>query len=550
MTTTLLFLLWFLTPQVPPRTISGRVVVAGDNVPVANEAVGLWPRGTVVRTGMDGRFVFTGVPAGQYTVIVIHDRIKAIVPVSLGERQGLEGVLVVVNPAPAITGTVFNPFGQRLASARVDAYRTVYRPAGAHLRLVKSIMTDDFGAFRLYRLPPGEHYVSANYSERAQRSGGSAYRWSPNVSNADDGFPTLYFGDGYNATQSQKIALGQADSSGVSIFFKDGPRYSVSGRMVGPEGDVCGRLAIVPDGGIVDSENDFATGACGRFIVKGLSPGLHVLFAVGRGFASDAIRIDIPDRDVTDLTVTMERTVTVRGRVTVEAASPSAPAAPAPGGRGRGTISPFPIPFSPFATAPPRRRVVLWRSSNEITQKIQADIDADGRFEIPEVGPGFFDVFIDPLSDGMFVRGIQQGVQDLMARPSELIKNVGEVNIQLSARSATAEGVALDAAGRPVPDAQVALVPTALRNREDRYYSVFADPGGNFRITGIAPGTYIVFAFEDLDVGAYFVTAYDDGVARRWLPRGRQILFNDGPAGEPLKLSIIPATETVGGVLR
>jgi hypothetical protein len=545
MTTTLWLLLWLLTPQAQLGTVSGRVVIAGDNVPVANEAVGLWPRGTVVHTGLDGRFAFTGVPAGQYRVIVIHDRIKASVAVSLGERQGVEGVLVVVNPAPAITGTVFDPFGLRLASARVDAYRMVYRPTGAHLRTVKSVMTDDFGAFRLYRLPPGEHYVSASYSERVQRSGGAAYRWSPNVSSADDGFPTLYFGDRYNATQSQKITLGQADSSGVSIFFKEGPRYSVSGRMVGPDGDVCGRVAIVPEGGVVDAEIDFAVGGCGRFIVKGLSPGLHVLFAVGKGFASDAIRINIPDRNVADLSVTMERTVTVRGRVAVEAAAAPSPGAAAPGGRGRGGGVNL---FAPTPT--PRRRVVLWRSSNEITQKIQADVDADGRFEIPEVGPGFFDVFVDPLSDGTFVKAIQQGAQDLMARPAELIKNVGDVNIQLSARSATAEGVALDSAARPVPDAQVVLVPTILRNRDDRYYSAYADPGGNFRISGIAPGTYFVFAFEDLDVGAYFVTAYDDGVARRWLPRGRQILFSDGQAGEPLKLSIIPATETVGGVLR
>jgi hypothetical protein len=101
-----------------------------------------------------------------------------------------------------------------------------------------------------------------------------------------------------------------------------------------------------------------------------------------------------------------------------------------------------------------------------------------------------------------------------------------------------------------VPDAQVVLIPTTLRHREDRYYAAHADPGGNFKITGIAPGSYIVFAFEDLDEGAYFAMTYDDGIGARWLPRGRRLNFNEGQAGEPLKLTIIPATETVGGVLR
>jgi hypothetical protein len=219
------------------------VVLAGDNVPLANEPVGLWPLGTVVRTGADGRFTFTGIPAGNYTLIVIHDPIKAAVSVRLPAGQGVEGVLVVVNPAPAITGTVFDPFGHRLASARVDAFRMAYRPTGPHVRLIKSAMSDDMGAFRLFRLPPGGYYVSASYSERDQKSGGESYRWSPNVSNADDGFPTLYFGGGYNATQSARIDLGQGDNPGTNVYYKEGPRYSVSGRMTGPEGGVCARIA-------------------------------------------------------------------------------------------------------------------------------------------------------------------------------------------------------------------------------------------------------------------------------------------------------------------
>jgi hypothetical protein len=199
--------------------------------------------------------------------------------------------------------------------------------------------------------------------------------------------------------------------------------------------------------------------------------------------------------------------------------------------------------------------VVLWRASNEITQKIEQVVDQDGRFEIPEVGPGLFDVFIEPLTNGLYVASIRQGIFDLLPRPTNLAKNIreqnaGDLDIQLSGRSATAEGVALDLMGKPAFDAHVVLVPTTLRNREDRYYSVYADPGGNFRITGIAPGSYFAFAFEDLDTGAYFAMTYDEGIGNRWLPRGRRLDLKDGPDGEPLKLLVIPATETVGGMLR
>src|SRR5689334_18203107 len=131
MTITLWILLLLLAPQAKPGTISGRVVLADESTPLVDEPIGIWPLGAVIRTGANGSFEFRGLSNGTtYTLIVIHDRIKAAVDV----RAPAEGVYVAVNAAPAITGTVFDPFGHRLASARVDAFRMAYRPIGAHLR--------------------------------------------------------------------------------------------------------------------------------------------------------------------------------------------------------------------------------------------------------------------------------------------------------------------------------------------------------------------------------------------------------------------------------
>jgi hypothetical protein len=51
---------------------------------------------------------------------------------------------------------------------------------------------------------------------------------------------------------------------------------------------------------------------------------------------------------------------------------------------------------------------------------------------------------------------------------------------------------------------KVALVPDGpLRRRGDLYKSTATDGSGSFRITGVAPGDYRLFAWEEVDDGAW-----------------------------------------------
>jgi hypothetical protein len=148
-------------------------------------------------------------------------------------------------------------------------------------------------------------------------------RLTPNLSKPDDGFPTLYFGDSYNAYQSQRISLGQIDNSGTNIYLRDGPRFSVSGTLVGesPSGFACGQIAVIPEGGLLDPERDFSANVCGGFRIAGLSPGSYYAVAVGVGFASDAVSFSIQNRNIERLSLPMSRTMTINGRVSSEGAT-------------------------------------------------------------------------------------------------------------------------------------------------------------------------------------------------------------------------------------
>jgi hypothetical protein len=123
---------------------------------------------------------------------------------------------------------------------------------------------------------------------------------------------------------------------------------------------------------------------------------------------------------------------------------------------------------------------------------------------------------------------------------------VSRLNIELAQGTAAAEGIVVDRVGRPVPGADVVLVPRVNRRRADRYKATIADAGGNFRVTGIPNMDYAVLAFEDIEPQAYFVFAYDNEAFNRYTVTAQTL--NAGASNNQLRLVAIPAEETAGGI--
>jgi hypothetical protein len=511
--------LWLLAPQSALSSVQGVVVRAGTSQTLAGESVGLWPTTRTAKTDAAGRFLFPNVSPGQYAITVVHDGVKTQIPLVLTAAQRFESVTVEVKPAPAISGTVFDPNGERVAGARVQALRTVYSFSGPRVQSILSVVTDDLGEFRLFRLRPGEYYVSATLNDREQRIVTSGLRLTPNLSKPDNRFPSIFFGGGYTPYQSQKLRLvPDSDTAGVQIFLKEGPQLRISGELVTVPPGLCARMAVVPEGGLVNTETDFVENVCGSFQIRGLSPGTYSILAVGQGMASNVVRVALSNGDAEGVKVTMVNTADINGRVA--------------GGT---------------APMPPVTRVTLSRSSRDVSQRIETPVAQDGTFLVRNVGPGEYDVFIEPLPEKSFIRAITYSARDALMTPIHVDAGVlGRLDIQLSSNSLTAEGIVVDRSSRPVPGAEVVLVPRGFRTRADRYLMATADGGGNFRVAGIPPENYVIFAFEDLEPQAYFAFANDSALLARYTARG-QILDAAG-VSQQLRLIAIPATDTAGGV--
>jgi hypothetical protein len=307
-----------------------------------------------------------------------------------------------------------------------------------------------------------------------------------------------------------------ADASGVQIFLKDGPRYSIDAVLI-PEG-TCARVAVAQEGGFLNTDADAAPRVCGSVRISGLSRGTYSILATNDQFASDIIRVSTVN-PVTAVKVPMVNTYNIIGRLSRD------------GAVGLTGIN-----------------VRLSRSSADVSQEIETSVAADGSFSFPSVGVGSYEVSVQPLPERLYVRTATYRAADALFAPITVDSSfAGRLDIQLSQSNVTAEGVVVDRAGRPAPGAEVVLVPRDVRSRRraDRYFAVRADGAGGFRITGIPSVDYVLLAFEEIEPQAYFAFAYDLGLFSRYTTNAPTLAL---ASANPLRLVAIPAEETAGGL--
>ena len=165
--------------------IRGRVVAADSGTPVRRAQVraqsGELRANRLVSTDAQGRFEFKDLPAGRWNLTASKAgymtlrfgqkrSFEAGSPIEISEGQLMERADFSLPRGAAITGRVFDEFGDPVANARVQVLR--YQMVQGQRRLNPAgggDQTDDTGAYRIYGLAPGDYYVSAHASRR-QRS--------------------------------------------------------------------------------------------------------------------------------------------------------------------------------------------------------------------------------------------------------------------------------------------------------------------------------------------------------------------------------------------
>jgi len=499
-----------------------------------------------IMTDDRGRFAFTAVDPGTYKVMFSGSGYakqdygqRTIgaggVPLTLSPGQSKADIVMRMVAVGAVSGRIRDAAGQPAAGVPVQLFRFTYDDTGKKtVQRVTTARTDDLGDYRMYYLSPGRYYMSAGNP--------------PGQNNQQNGFPTglegLMFGGGYSTQnrvpQSYTITYypgaasensaapidvqSGADLRGIDLVVSAQQSYRVRGRVTDSRTGQPPQSASISMTPQVRDVNDliFSGGAGnsnykpadGSFEFQNVGAGVYALNAsipnapqtraVDFNSMSPAERneyfqamqaqdlvlpkaslpINVINADVDGVVLALGLSSSVSGRVRVESTAPDAAASldfirlQLKGG----------TPVTPLDSGPQSRPV-----------------KEDGTFRVDNVWPGEYRVSIAGLPQGFYVKEARAGEADLLNQPLRVTgPNSNPLDILISPKVGTLDGVAVDAAGQPSPGAQVVLIPARNRERTELFRPVMADSTGHFDIPGVAPGEYILAAWEAIEPNAFF----------------------------------------------
>ena len=529
----LIFMIFLQSSEV---SLTGVVLRAESDEPVARATVelrgvdGADSRLRTVTTTNDGRFAFRGVPPGQYQLVVTR---LGYVRATYGERRpggpgtpisipDTAGIRMLLTPAAVISGRIFDRQGQPIGNATVQALRLSFLQGRQSLAEVQSTVTNDLGEYRLFSLTPGKYYVGANPGTRGVGSGAGtdslrifrAQRETTRTQSVprEDIDVPIYFPGTPDQMAAAPIELKPgAEARNIDIIAAPVRANHVRGVVTVAETgqrlieSVTIRLAS-------NSSTQFTYSQNPNFDLTGVTRGRYLLGA-SVGTMSGRVAIEVFDQDLNNVTIPVSNSLDIPGRIVVEGATAENP------GPDLKTL-----------------RVVLRSEPNDGTNVNTPTLAADGSFTLESVPLGTYRVSLSPPLQNSYMKSVRLGNSEgVHSGITVQGQPVGTLQILVSAKPGTLQGRVLDDRNQPLANAMTVLVPeTDLRSRTDLFKNVATTPSGEFKLQGLTPGNYKLFAWQEVENGAWLSSEF----MREFEERGVSVVVAEG-SSERIELRAI-----------
>lgn len=449
--------------------------------------------GSTTVTDSQGHFVLRDLDAGRYTLAAQRN---GYVNQTYGQKNaGEQGTTISLNPGQKLTdisfrlvqggvisGRVVDEDSEPLSRVQVQALQFRYVQGRRRLQPMGAAQSDDRGEYRIFGIRPGQVYVRATLRGFGMYVGpGEAVDSS--APSETTSYPPVFYPNVIEASQAATLTVRAGDELRADFSMSPQRSYSVSGRVAGTSGR--GTWLILTKRG--EAEFAFGPGTNTRvrddntFTFKQVLPGSYNIIAQqedDKSSASARIEVEVREGDVQGVVVALMPKVDVNGRVTFDGVSPSS-AKPT-----SVHISLSPEDLQDFM------RGAYAQAKDDGSFTLQAA--ADERYKITAVGG----------SPEMYLKSATAGREDVLEKG---FSPASSRNLDLVfATGAKVSGVISNADDKPDPGVTVVLVPEQrLNGLGDRFRTVTTDQNGRYQVQGLRPGSYRVYAFEHIELGAY-----------------------------------------------
>lgn len=514
--------------------ISGTIVTDEENPqPVRRAEVlaivaGGSPRTTY--TDAAGRFAFTNLPTGRYTIEANkpgfvrmaygarrHDRPGT--PVMLGETQRTQSLSMRMARGSVITGRIVDEFSQPAQGARVRAQlvRTVNGVRTLEVPVAGAIFgeaADDRGIYRLYGLPAGEYVISATprnsgfgdirrMSESEIRAAEQAVQQPRSAVDPGEppvmlGYTAVFFPGVLSAPQATSITVRSGEErQGVDFAVQFVRTATVEGTVIAPGGmrpDAVELLMLPRQTGggsgptmVTVSGSNRRVGPDGRFSYTGITPGSYTLSArlnqEGGSPLWASADIDVDGQPIAGVALALQEGLNISGQMVFEMDGVDPP-----------TL---------FSRA--RLNLVPADGNNAIfIGGSAAQVSPTGAVTMRGVIPGRYRItanFNTPEANWILKSALIKG-RDAVDQPFDLAAGdtITDAVFTFTNRTQELTGSLQDASHRPAPDYTVVVFPAdkALWGAARRVRSTRPDTSGKFTFTNLAAGAYRIAAVVDI----------------------------------------------------
>ena len=490
------------------------------------------PQPGSANTDASGRFVFENLSAGRYFLLASHEG-YANINRAYGEARGkllvlapgqhISDIVIRLLPNGSIAGRITDEMGKPLRRVFVQALKSSYQRGKRELHETASIPTNEAGEYRIPALVPGRYYIRAKPPTSLKAKPGS-----------DKAYVPVYYPAAND--QSHSVALvvrAGEDLAGIDINLSPVHTVHIQGRVINAHTSLPSRQAevtLLSDQGetIFAPGKNFSAGGQANFEFESVPPGSYVLVAQQPSNPQEPktmwgrTSVEVKDTNLDHVEIVVGAGVDVTGRVRVE---------------GDATIDHSKDLINMTGNLDPMEASSLASLTPDIDN---ASVKPDGTFVFREIPEGSYRVNFFPIPAGYYLRS--SAAADVLEAGITVGRGHSPppVELLLSPGAGRIDGI-VGSDEQAAPGASVVLVPDGKgRGQPNEYRQAVTDLTGRFAMRSVPPGDYTLFAWEQIDRGAYF----DPEFLARYEDRGKAVHVEEG-GHVSMKLEVIPAAETV-----